>query len=95
MKNNIEQNTLINRLIAVPFYLKLLREKNTIEGEYEALKENVEEGLFTEKEKIIQLEALVEEQSRTIKNQGERIKELKENAKLQRARKDRAGTSES
>ena len=95
MKNNIEQNTLINRLVAVPFYLKLLREKNTIEAEYEALKDNVEEGLFTDREKIIQLEALVEAQSRTIRNQGAKIKELKENAKLQRTRKARPRKSKS
>lgn len=95
MKNKVEQDTLINRLVAVPFYLKLLREKNTIEAEYETLRDNVEEGLFTEKERIIQLEAIVDAQRQTIKNQGQRIKELKANAKLQRTRKARPGKSKS
>lgn len=89
MKNKLEQDTIINRLVAVPFYLKLLRQKNTIEAEYEALKDNVEEGLFTERERIIMLEATVEEQRKRIRNQAERIKELKANAKLQRNRKAR------
>lgn len=89
MKNKIETDTLLNRLVAVPFYLKLLREKNTIEGEYEVLKENVEDGLFSERERIITLEATVSEQRKRLRAQAEQIKELKENAKLQRARKDR------
>ena len=89
MKNKIETDTLLNRLVAVPFYLKLLREKNTIEGEYEALKENVEDGLFSERERIITLEATVAEQRKRLRAQAERIKELKASAKLQRARKDR------
>ena len=62
MKNKIETDTLLNRLVAVPFYLQLLREKNTIKAEYEALKESVEDGLFSEREKIITLEAIVAEQ---------------------------------
>lgn len=89
MKNKIETDTLLNRLVAVPFYLKLLREKNTIEGEYEVLKENVEDGLFSERERIITLEATVAEQRKRLRAQAEQIKELKANAKLQRARKDR------
>ena len=89
MKNKIETDTLLNRLVAVPFYLKLLREKNTIEAEYEALKENVEDGLFSERERIITLEAIVAEQRKRLRTQAERIKELKESDKLQRARKDR------
>ena len=89
MKNKIETDTLLNRLVAVPFYLKLLREKNTIEGEYEALKENVEDGLFSERERIITLEATIAEQRKRLRAQAERIKELKASAKLQRARKDR------
>lgn len=89
MKNKIETDTLLNRLVAVPFYLKLLREKNTIEAEYEALKENVEDGLFSERERIITLEAIVAEQRKRLRAQAERIKELKESDKLQRARKDR------
>lgn len=89
MKNKIETDTLLNRLVAVPFYLKLLREKNTIESEYEALKESVEDGLFSERERIITLEAIVAEQRKRLRAQAERIKELKESDKLQRARKDR------
>ena len=89
MKNKIETDTLLNKLVAVPFYLKLLREKNTIEAEYEALKENVEDGLFSERERIITLEAIVAEQRKRLRTQAERIKELKESDKLQRARKDR------
>lgn len=89
MKNKIETDTLLNRLVAVPFYLKLLREKNTIEGEYEVLKENVEDGLFSERERIITLEATVAEQRKRLRAQAEQIKELKASAKLQRARKDR------
>lgn len=89
MKNKIETDTLLNKLVAVPFYLKLLREKNTIEAEYEALKENVEDGLFSERERIITLEAIVAEQRKRLRAQAERIKELKESDKLQRARKDR------
>ena len=89
MKNKIETDTLLNRLVAVPFYLKLLREKNTIEAEYEALKESVEDGLFSERERIITLEAIVAEQRKRLRNQADRIKELKESDKLQRARKDR------
>lgn len=67
MKNKIETDTLLNRLVAVPFYLKLLREKNTIEGEYEVLKENVEDGLFSERERIITLEATVAEQRKRLR----------------------------
>lgn len=93
MKNKIETDTLLNRLVAVPFYLKLLREKNTIEGEYDALKENVEDGLFSERERIITLEATVAEQRKRLRAQAEQIKELKASAKLQRARKDRRRTS--
>lgn len=89
MKNKIETDTLLNRLVAVPFYLKLLREKNTIEAEYEALKENVEDGLFSERERIITLEAIVAEQRKRLRAQAERIKELKESDKLQRARKNK------
>ena len=89
MKNKIETDTLLNRLVAVPFYLKLLREKNTIKAEYEALKESVEDGLFSERERIITLEAIVAEQRKRLRTQAERIKELKESDKLQRARKDR------
>lgn len=89
MKNKIETDTLLNRLVAVPFYLKLLREKNTIEAEYEALKENVEDGLFSERERIITLEAIVSDQRKRLRTQAERIKELKESDKLQRARKNK------
>lgn len=89
MKNKIETDTLLNKLVAVPFYLKLLREKNTIEAEYEALKENVEDGLFSERERIITLEAIVAEQRKRLRAQAERIKELKESDKLQRARKNK------
>ena len=89
MKNKIETDTLLNRLVAVPFYLKLVREKNTIEAEYETLKESVEDGLFSERERIITLEAIVAEQRKRLRTQAERIKELKESDKLQRARKDR------
>ena len=89
MKNKIETDTLLNKLVAAPFYLKLLREKNTIEAEYEALKENVEDGLFSERERIITLEAIVAEQRKRLRAQAERIKELKESDKLQRARKNK------
>lgn len=93
MRNRVEQNTLLNRLVAVPFYLKLLREKNTIEAEYEALRDNVEDELFSEKEKIITLEARIASQQKTISNLKEKLREER-NANIQRNNKARQRKSQ-
>lgn len=70
-KNRVEDNTLINRLVAVPKYLELLRKYNTLETEYESLKQNVKEDLFKEKEKMLEMQINIE----TLRNENERLRE--------------------
>lgn len=76
-RNRVENNTFLNRLIAVPEYLKLLRKYNTLEAKYEELRENVKEDVFKDKEKFIELQSMIEMLNNENYKLKSKVKELK------------------
>lgn len=77
-KNKLEQPTLLNKIIAVPFYLKLLRKYNKLETEYEVLLERVKGKTFEKCLKQVELDEHMDFLEKENLRLKERIKHLKE-----------------
>lgn len=67
----LEKDTLLNKLVAVPKYLKLLRKCNTLETENEWLKDNIKEQLYSDRTKLIEITNINE----TLIKENERLRE--------------------
>lgn len=77
-KYKLEQATLLNKIVAVPFYLNLLRKYNKLESDYEDLNNQLKDKVFDTYLKQIKENEYVSELENENLKLKEKIKRLKE-----------------